>query len=247
MLCNEVLLKNGIKKNDKVVCFFSRSSDYYGDSSPRNSSINLFCKAINFLCDKGYKCIRVGNSVSEKFCLELDSIYDYGSSGDISDLMDLYLISKCEFMISTCSGIDGIAHVFRKPTLYVNYLQWGGIDCYTEAQVPLFIPKLFKWKKNGEFLNLEEITKYSVNELCFEEQFEYLGVEVIDNTENEILSIVEEYVLRLNNEWIENPESSQAQKNFVKNMRHFKGVISSNNPKIGSSFLGKYYQILSGK
>ncbi len=244
LISNEILLKNGIKKDDKIVCFFSRSSNYYGDESPRNSSINLFCKAINFLCAEGYKCIRVGNSASEKFNLELGSIYDYALSGDVSDLMDLYLISKCEFMISTCSGIDGIAHVFRRPTLYVNYLQWGGVDCYTEEQVPLFIPKLLKWKINGRLLTLEEIVQFRANELSFQEQYEDLGVEVIENSEDEILSVVEEYIYRLKNIWTESPELGRKQKDFVKNMRHDKRVINQNTPKIGSSFLRKYNEIL---
>ena len=158
--------------------------------------------------------------------------------------MDLYLISKCEFMISTCSGIDGIAHVFRRPTLYVNYLQWGGIDCYTEAQVPIFIPKLLKWKINGKLLTLEEIVQFRANELSFQEQYEDLGIEVIENSEDEILGVVEEYIYRLKNIWIESPELRKKQKDFVKNMRHDKRVINQNAPKIGSFFLRKYDEIL---
>ena len=86
----------------------------------RNSEINNFKLASKALSKRGMFVVRVGRDTKKKFLVNDKKIIDYSYSKYISDLMDIYLISKCEFLISTGTGLDSVGFIFRKPICYIN-------------------------------------------------------------------------------------------------------------------------------
>ena len=39
--------------------------------------------------------------------------------------MDIYLSAKCNFFISTGSGLDGVSTIFRRPIAYIGHVPFG--------------------------------------------------------------------------------------------------------------------------
>lgn len=116
-------------KNKKFVCLIVRDSKFTkknfkhlktSHNNFRNSEINNFKLASKALSNKGMFVVRIGRDAKKKFLVNDKKIIDYSYSKYISDLMDLYLISKCEFLISTGTGLDSVGFIFRKPICYIN-------------------------------------------------------------------------------------------------------------------------------
>lgn len=116
-------------KNKKFVCLIVRDSKFTkknfkhlktSHNNFRNSEINNFKLAAKSLSKKGVFVVRIGRDTKKKFLVNDKKIIDYSHSKYISDLMDIYLISKCEFLISTGTGLDSVGFIFRKPICYVN-------------------------------------------------------------------------------------------------------------------------------
>ena len=58
--------------------------------------------------------MRLGKNEINKINLNDPNIIDYSTSVDRGDFLDVYLASKCEFMISSNSGINELVVLFRK-------------------------------------------------------------------------------------------------------------------------------------
>ena len=91
----------------------------------RNSDIKNFKLAAKALTKKGLFVLRMGRDTKKKFYIKSSKAIDYSKSNYVSNLMDIYLISKCKFMISTGTGLDSVAFIFRKPICYINSLPAG--------------------------------------------------------------------------------------------------------------------------
>ena len=57
-----------------------------------------------------------------EFGITHNRIIDYANSALKSDFLDVWLMSKCEFCISTSTGFDRVATAFRKPLALVNFM-----------------------------------------------------------------------------------------------------------------------------
>ena len=242
-ICSNYLVSRNMEPSG-YICFFSRCSGYYGDKSPRNSSINLMTRAIKFLEREGEKCIRVGSSSLEKFNASSENIFDYSFCDSKSELLDLYIPSFCRFMISTGSGAESMALANRRPLLYVNFLDWEVLTRSSNSQVPIFIPKLFYWKSTGKLLTFKETVHLKINTLVFHSQLEKFGIGVMDNTENEILDAVKEMHVLIRGEPLAVGGNEIRQ-------REFKSIFMSNcnniyfeTPCIGQEFIKKYEFLL---
>ena len=125
----ECLKEFGFKKDDKFVCLISRDSSYKSKIDPkvnwsyhnyRDSDINNYKEAALKLADMGYFVFRIGAVVEKEFNVDHDRVIDYASSNVKSDLLDIFLISKCAFIIIGESGISSLAMTFRVPIAFVN-------------------------------------------------------------------------------------------------------------------------------
>src|SRR3990167_1221602 len=148
----KILKQLGVVDGGKYVCLIIRDSGYLKTEYPnndwsyhdhRNASIENYKKAALYLAEHGYYVIRMGKYVEKKFNIAHSRIIDYATLSIRSDFMDVYLCATCFFCISTCTGLDCISQIFRKPVLMTNIspvfsemLKW--YPC------TLYIPKLLK-------------------------------------------------------------------------------------------------------
>ena len=112
------------------------------------------------------------------------NIIDYGASEDRSDFLDVYLVSKCEFMISSSSGITELGTLFRKPKLIVNE---HGVHAMSVNQLRwMILLKKVKSLNTGKFITFKEIYEKKLNYINSPLKLNELGYTIIDNSRLEI-------------------------------------------------------------
>ena len=73
------------------------------------------------LVKRGHFVIRVGHLVSDLMNIDNPKIIEYDHDGFRADLLDIYLGSKCRFLLTSDSGYQAVpGWVFRRPILYVS-------------------------------------------------------------------------------------------------------------------------------
>jgi len=215
------LKKIGIQ-NKKFFVFVSRTSEFHNEigKSVRNSDIGNKILGVKFLVSKGYKAIRMGKYESTKINFSDSDIVDYATSGDRSDFLDIYLISKCEFIVSDSTGNTATANLFRKPCLTVNEFTPHSLEHHPEKL--MILPKKIKNLHTGKLISFEEAYKKKFNYIKSYSQFNELGYEVIENSEFEIKKATESFFDLINNSFSLN-ETLQKQKRYWQNVEKYIG------------------------
>jgi putative glycosyltransferase (TIGR04372 family) len=236
------LKKHGWKEGDKFVCLQVRDSAYLGSEewhsqynwdyhSYRNSDIDSYSLAINWLVEQGIWVLRMGKKVHKNIPVKHPKIIDYPFSPNKKDLLDIWLFANCDLCISTATGPDLISSVYRRPILLVNYLPL--IDIYSWGNV-LGYPKNLIWKISKKSLTLNEHLKYRFGHT---DKYEESGIEVINLSPNEILNTVKECWGRLDGTYM-------VTENDVNNQEVFwKKLLSHENSKGYHCFIHKEARI----
>ena len=192
---NEHRLGNG----HRYICLHVRESGYHGDYGKkvyRNADIDTYNLAIKFLIENGIAVIRMGDSTMKKLSISHPLLIDYARSSYKSEEMDLALIRNCIFYIGMETGIKDTALLFQKPVLSINQYEW--FSGYPLKKIDRCIFK--KFKINGkELSNIERMDLpffFSNNMLDFG-----LEVEMINNTDEEILLAVKNFYTEFINEF----------------------------------------------
>lgn len=196
----KVLLDLGIPVGAKFICLLVRDPAYLNAHfSSMNWSHHFYrdcdidhCKqAALYLANKGYYVIRMGKTVSKRFDTGHPRVIDYANHSLRSDFADIYLTSRCVFFISTGSGLDGVAQVFRRPFLQVNIAPFKHQLQYWYPCELFIIKKVFD-KKNQRYVSIKEVDDTIANASDLQAMFDRLDWIVVENSENEILEAVSE-------------------------------------------------------
>ena len=193
-----ILKQFGLIDNDKFVCLAVRDDAYSKKKiSPRfrdwsyqdfrNCDIDNFVPAAEELTKRGYYVFRMGVVVNKALNSTNPKIIDYARSSLRSDFMDIYLGAKCSFCISTSHGFDAFAYIFRRPIVILgNPLG----DLKTHSEKFLLNTKHCFLKKEKRNLSLSETFSYGLAFASHKKIYEKSGVEIIDNSPEEIKDMV---------------------------------------------------------
>ncbi len=197
----KILEKINIFPKDKFVCLVCRDSAYLKKKFPeknfdyhsyRNANIQDFMVSCDYLTEKGYKVVRIGNVVEKSLITNNPNIIDYSSCKFVSDFLDIFLIHECKFMISTSTGIDEVASIFRKPMVMVNFAPIGTLEFKPIKNFVIF-KKYFCYKKNRD-LRLSEIFETKSAFYQRTENFEQNKIGLINNSSEDILLTIKDCV-----------------------------------------------------
>lgn len=200
----------GIPQEDWFVCLHVREGGYYNfkegiEKFNRNATPSNFIKGIKYINDKGGWVVRLGDSSMTKLP-KIDKFIDYPHSKFKSDIMDIYLVQECRFLLCTVSGILPLAALFQKPIILTNIYQWNRV--YPLKKGDLGILKHTYSNTEKRFIPLKEIAKkYAKNPKMFWSN-EY---SLFENTEDEILELLTEFM-----ETPRNCKPSELQKEWEK-------------------------------
>ena len=211
----------GVQNQTPFVCFHARDSMYLKKLQPfsdttyhdyRDSDIKNYLLAAEELSRRGKDAIRMGAVVKEALTVRDPKIIDYATNGLRSDFMDIYLGAKCHFFISSGTGIDAIPMIFRRLSAFVNFIPLE----YGRFWQPghLFIPKKHWLSAQRRLMTFREIIDSGAGRFLNGNQFKQLGIELIENTPEEIKDLVIEMDMRLEGTWQSNKEDEELQKRF---------------------------------
>ena len=206
------LNKIGFDKNKKIICLVVRDSNYKKSIKPeydwsyhhyRDCDVDDFNDSIKYLIENGYQILRMGKFVSKKSFFKNKFFFDYAVSDIRTDFLDIWLMSKCFFCLSTGTGIDSISLISNTPIAYINYLPLTNFPTFSNCIVA---PKLLYWKNNNKMLTINE---YLTNN--YKKTQDYLENDILikDLDSNTILNITKEIHEKTNNLWNEEKEKNQ--------------------------------------
>jgi putative glycosyltransferase (TIGR04372 family) len=218
----KILDQLGIPETAKIVCLIVRDSAYlnrykeltardFNYHNFRDGDIDNYLLAAEELTKRGYYVFRMGLKVLKPLKASNPKIFDYANSKVRSDFMDIYLGAKCTFCISTALGYDAIPFVFRKPIAFV-FMPFGHMR--VDSEKDLLITKHFLNKKSRKELTISEIFDTGVALAFHSEEYEKKGVELKENTPEEIKDFVIEMEERISGKWKETQEDLILQKKF---------------------------------
>ena len=252
------LLEMGIPAKTPFVCLIVRDNAYLNAHLPsrdwnyhnfRDSNIQNYVLAAEELAEHGYFVLRMGAKVKEAMQTSHPMVIDYASNGMRSDFMDIYLGAKCTFCISVGTGFDAIPVIFRKPIVYVNYVSLGFLATFRSQY--LGITKHHILPKENRELTFSEIFSH-VGLLSYASEYESRGIQLIQNTPQEIRDVVIEMAKRVNDSWQPDEDDEFLQNRFweifpkdavaVHNGRPLHGEIRA---RFGAHFLRNNRELLN--
>jgi putative glycosyltransferase (TIGR04372 family) len=198
---SEALGSAGVPKNAWFVGLHVREPYYKGHHRDLhnilNADIDDYIPAIQEITRRGGWVIRMGDPGMTPL-RPMANVLDYCHSSIRADWMDVFLAASCCFFVGTSSGVCYLPQNYGVPCVLTNW--------WPPAQRPwqpgdIFVPKLYRRVRTGEFLTLEQ---------SLEEPFGYCnsidylqesqGVIVQDNDPEDIRAAVVEMLERVTGE-----------------------------------------------
>ena len=171
----------------------------------RNANIENYKLAIEWLIDRNFQVIRIGNVVERPLELNNPGFFDYALSSERSEELDLLIVGLSNFVFGSPSGPTDLATVLGIPYLATDYAPFqlvplGARDMYVPKKlVNITSGKTERFK---DFISVPDgiveipVRLSTINDGHFWK--EKYGIEFCDNTPEEILSAVQEMVENLN-------------------------------------------------
>ncbi len=215
------LRKMGVGEGKTYICVKNRDAAYRDKVSPfrdwsyhnyRNDNIQNFVLASREFSRRGYHVIRVGAEVNEIMQVDDPKIIEYAHGGFRTELLDIYLPAHCYFIITTSSGTDAVTRAFRRPLVYVNFVPFEYLPSWDSKAITIF--KKFWLKKKKRFMTFREILESGAGRYLRTHSYEDHGIELVENTPEEICDAAIEMDERLKGTWEPTEEDEELQKYF---------------------------------
>jgi putative glycosyltransferase (TIGR04372 family) len=246
----DMLKKMGILADKPFVCFLARDPTYLNFVFPkddfyyhnyRDVAIENYYLMAQKLAEKGYFVIRMGAKVHKPFATDNPMIIDYATKYR-SEFLDIYLSAKCTFFVSSNAGLDEVPKLFKRPTVYTNMVPLGVLPVVGEV-VPLFIPRRIRLKSENRFLTFREILNSKLALALTTQKYKELGVELAENTPEEISALALEMDEMNRGVWSVTDEDERLQERFRSIFRVFEPRYEMTT-RVGRDFLRQNKQLL---
>lgn len=234
------------------VCIESRDSAYLSVTEPeldytyhnyRDSDVNKFNLSADYLYKHNINTVRMGRYVLNK--VSFNNCIDYANEF-YDELMDIYLMKGCKFYVGDPNGITMLPAVLNRPVAFKNAVPVfiEGYGSLPRNPQHLLIFKKYFYKKENRFCSVKEMMQIDKQVGVNGHIYEQLGIEVIENSAEEILDLVMEMNARIDGEWVETPEDIALQKKYQEMLKEWceeESMKESALPhsRIGAMFLRK--------
>jgi putative glycosyltransferase (TIGR04372 family) len=152
----------------------------------RNADIDSYLPAIDAITSAGGFVLRVGDP-SMKPLPVINKVIDYAHSTSRSSSLDVFLFTQCKFFIGTASGPILMPIIFGVPTIATNF---APIYARLHASNTITINKKYFLNTKRQYLSLEEALSGEVSDEFDNTKFQKVGIDLIDNSPQEILGAV---------------------------------------------------------
>ena len=232
--------------NLKFVCLIVRDSRYLKLKYPQgnwdyHNSRDRDIKDFNKLCEHittyDYHLFRMGSEVEEKLISKNEKIIDYANSKNKSDFLDVYLASRCDYLISSGLGYDALGVLFKKYILFLDIMPLMGMNFfYSNALTTL--TKYFSID-NNKYLSLQNIFDQNLESLSTYDDLKKKNIKLEKSDGNDYDDYFDElYQIKnniykfskfedeLHNEFVNILSKNFKKKGYFKNMSQIKIRIS---------------------
>lgn len=242
----------GLPNGAPFVCVHGRDSGYlefalpsaapqgWGYHDYRDTSIDTYVPATEYLAKKGYFVFRTGVAVREPLNTDNPKVIDYAIRAR-TDFLDIYLGAKCWFFMCDTAGMCQVPQIFRRPTAWINYIPLKLAPTWYSKDI--FLPKKLWSVADRRFLNFGEILSSEIGRFHRSEQYTQRGIEIVDNTPEEIFALATEMEQRLAGTWQANEGDEELQARF---WTMFPPLISDHvfRSRIGAEFLRENRELM---
>jgi len=241
----------GLSEETPYVCFAIPSTKYRElvdikqslASMEKNDLITIipelssYLPLINNLTSKEISVVRMG--IHEEFRLpnNLGALVKDYAFGNRSDFGDVWLPSRCTFMLTAGVGAWWLGAIFNKPVVITDSYALRGSCGLSD----LFIPQL-PWLKDEErYASFEWMIKNYMWAL----DGDRLGKEyvIVKNSSQQIIDVTSEMMLRISGEWVSDEQDIELQSRlkFVQNSLK----VGERSPaRMGAKFLREHQYLL---
>ncbi|MCP4265453.1 MAG: TIGR04372 family glycosyltransferase [Candidatus Brocadiaceae bacterium] len=239
----------GMPQDAWFVCFHIRESSPdakigYGESY-RYSDINHYLPAVETILSSGGWVVQMGDSKMTPFP-KMDHVIQYAHSEAKSDWMDIFCCAQCRFFLGSPSGLGSVPSSFGVPVVWLNYMP--PVALYTLKTRDLFIPKLFRRLGENRFMTFKELLTPPNSMGCSQIHYDDLGIDVVDNTSDEIKDVVAEMIARSNGTQVYTEEDENLQEKFRGLALEIAALYGAEgvgvNARMGQAFLFKHGSLL---
>ncbi|MES2309610.1 MAG: TIGR04372 family glycosyltransferase, partial [Verrucomicrobiota bacterium] len=208
-------LKKELGITSPYVCLHLRA-DFKGSTEVRNiEEPENYRPALEWIRSQGFQILLMGTASLHSWNrLDASWVHDlvipYDRSEHQNLLNDLHLVSGADCMIGCCSGPTQLPFLFRKPTLWLNFIWLVGTVLLPEHR---FYPKNF-YTSDSKRLSLKEHLNHPIFYRLNKSDAEKYGIRWGDLSSDQILSAVREFmgqVMNSHNNW---KERTERQKRF---------------------------------
>lgn len=259
-LGNSLLEKIGISKNQEIVCICIRDNHFFKNSVPdfaweryefKNSNIENYNKAINYLNTKNIAVVRMGAGSEKSWSMTGNINIDYSLSKLRQSFLDFFLIYRAKFVVMNGTGFYWVPYVLKKPIVMADFIPIGSICSYIPNSIHIFKHIYSNQKKRN--LMLDELFSDEFNFVYGSDKYKQRNLEIVDNSPDEIFECVKEMNKKIDGEWENTGEHQTNQKlfwdNYPKFIKNYKGGLQRHkeiNASIGNIFLKKYISNFKG-
>ena len=147
--------------------------------------------------------------ISSKNLLNNKNVTIYNESSFRSDFMDIFILSKSKFVISSITGLDSVPFIFKIPIVEVGVIPFVYQRTYSNLYISLF--KNYFSKTLNRCLTMSEIFENDISHILGNNNLKN-EIEFIHPSSDEILSSCVEIENRISDTYIENDQNKENQK-----------------------------------
>jgi len=196
----------------------------------RDARVESYLPAIRAITARGGWVVRMGDPAMTPLP-SLPQVADYALGPHKSDWMDVYLWAAGRFFVGTLSGPYQIPPTFGRPCLLTNVAPVYAPAMYGED---LILHKRYFMPAEKRFLPLPELVATGIGLVSSCGHLASLGVELVDNTPEEIREAVEEMLDRVEGRPV--PDDPDLQAAF----RRAYEPVGGTNGRIGRDFARRH-------
>lgn len=160
----------------------------------RDADITNYLPAIQYLLARGYTVVRLGDPSLKRLPPMGPRLIDAPFHPAYNHWVDPYFVACSRFYLGVPSGPYSLANIFNIPLVITNATingnDWGNSR-------DLYVPKKFYSHRLGRYLTYQEIACSPMINFYKTQEFEQAGIELIENSPQEILGAVVEMDQRI--------------------------------------------------
>lgn len=209
----------GIPEGAPYVCFSVRDNAYLDMKFPggdhhyhdyRDADIENCRLMAEWLAGQGIWVLRMGAVIEKPFISENPQIVDYAVKHR-TDFGDIFLLGHCKFFVGDTAGVFWPAAILGVPVALANIVP---ITHLIPISGSMLLPKKYRKVGTNNELPYREIVRMGADGYLFTEEYHKAGIELVENTPEEILGMVKEINARIDGTWVSTPEDEELHEKF---------------------------------